>query len=86
MSEPMRDAQRAGFVGAVLVGGASLGLILLLWLLARGAPSAGGSPLPTLPPTAPPATATPFAPELRFGRATFVPVPTRPALDQSTGE
>lgn len=86
MSDPVRDAQRAGFVGAAVVGGGSLGLILLLWLLARGAPSAGGTPLPTLPPPAPTATATPVAPELRFGRATFAPVPTRPALDLSTGE
>lgn len=83
---PLRDAHRRGFVGALVAGGASFGLILLLWLLARGAPSAGGNPLPTLPPTASPATATPFAPELRFGVVTFVPAPTRPAPDEISGD
>lgn len=54
---------RRGFVGAVIAAAASALVIVLLWLISRGAPSAGRDPSLTpempLPTRIPTAAATP---------------------------
>ncbi len=63
-----------GLAQAAIVSLAALAIIVLLWLIARHAPSAGGVPLATVAPT-------PILPTIRFELTAFPtapPVPRQP--------
>ena len=51
----VRDTSRSkrGFIGAVVIGIVSMAIVVVLWLAARGAPSAGTDPTLVPPPVVP---------------------------------
>jgi hypothetical protein len=66
----LRAAFWRGFAQAAIVVLAALAIVVVLWLIAHRAPSAGGVPLATVAPT-------PVLPAIRFDLTAF---PTAPSL------